>query len=1038
MTYHKRSLCAGQVDARLVAAVTLCAIGFALGITGFGDSKTTIVTSNGERVANRSETREPMPDPIASVNRILAAYGVGAQRMFSARAAGGAGPGAQSGQSTSSLLLGGGVNATISPPLRDLPAVNPFSGWVERPAEPHAPSLNVQKPPPNTIDPVLQATAPTAGMPAVGVSFEGMSISQACGNCLPPDPVGAVGPNHYVQMVNSDIAVFDKTGKTLVPAKPINGLWAATPNSECFIHNDGDPIVLYDQMADRWLVSQFVASPAANENYAQCIAISQTPDPTGTWYLYEFDESATTFHDYPKLGVWPDAYYMTTNQFPGGSLLATAAPAGAWAFERQAMLQGQTAHYIFFDETDLVTPNTTTPTYSPFGQLPTTLDGINLPPAGMPNLFAEVDSDTNQPVPGTTTAGMRLWKFHVNWTDPTQSTFGTGSTAPAPTAGFPGLYTGNAGQPDFIVPVADYIPNQCQIENSADDCAPQNDTSGQPPEYLDVLGDRLMFRLAYRNFGDHESLVVNHTVDAAVGDSSPAPNSGASRTGVRWYELRNLSTTPEMFQQGTFAPLDTGATGPLWRWMGSVAMDGNGNLAAGYSASGPAYFPSLHYAGRLANDPLGQLTQGEAVMFLGQGIENNTGLFPFRNRWGDYSTLVVDPTDDQTFWYTNEYMVSTPTDILPVDWHTRIGSFKFGTVPATPTPTPTPPITPTPTPTATPTPTPTPPITPTPTPTPTPPITPTPTPTPTPPITPTPTPTPTPPITPTPTPTPTPPITPTPTPTATPTPTPTSAQLLNISTRLDVQTGDNVMIGGFIITGNGSKNVLLRALGPSLNVNGTPVAGRMDDPTLELRDKDGNLILFNDNWKDTQQADIEATGLQPPDDRESAIAKRLNVGSYTAIMRGKNNTTGIGLVEVYDLDKIPGVQLANISTRGLVETGDNVMIGGFIAGPSNRSNPSVVVRALGPSLAAAGVPNTLQDPVLELHDQNGALIASNDDWATDSNSAEVIAAGLAPSDPRESALFRDVAPAAFTAIVRGKGNNTGNALVEIYNLEAPH
>jgi hypothetical protein len=267
-----------------------------------------------------------------------------------------------------------------------------------------------------------------------------------------------------------------------------------------------------------------------------------------------------------------------------------------------------------------------------------------------------------------------------------------------------------------------------------------------------------------------------------------------------------------------------------------------------------------------------------------------------------------------------------------------------------------------------------------------------------------------------------------------PTP-PTPAQLLNISTRLDVQHGDNAMIAGFIIVGNGSDNVLTRAIGPSLSVNGQPVNGRLMDPTLELHDSTGAALAFNDNWKDTQQSAIQATGLAPTDDRESAILMQLNPGAYTAVMRGKDDTTGIGLVEGYDLNKAPGVQLANISTRGFVETGDNVMIGGFIAGPPDRGSTTIVARAIGPSLASAGVPTPLQDPTLELHDANGAVIASNDNWETDANASQVAGVGLAPSDPRESALYRLIAPGPFTAIVRGNNDTTGNALVEIYNLE---
>lgn len=252
------------------------------------------------------------------------------------------------------------------------------------------------------------------------------------------------------------------------------------------------------------------------------------------------------------------------------------------------------------------------------------------------------------------------------------------------------------------------------------------------------------------------------------------------------------------------------------------------------------------------------------------------------------------------------------------------------------------------------------------------------------------------------------------------------------------------MIGGFIITGTGRKNVLVRAVGPSLkNPDRTALAGRLQDPTLELRDQNGGLIVFNDNWKEAQRSEIEATdGLEPSDDRESAILRQLDPGRYTAVLRGKNNTTGIALVEVYDLDRTsnPASHLANISTRGVVETGDNVMIGGFIAGTNDRGagngdSMPMVVRALGPSLRTSQVPETLNDPTLELRDANGALLAENDDWADDPQAPQLLATGLAPNDPREPALYRELPPKAFTAIVRGKAGTTGNALLEIYKLE---
>lgn len=324
----------------------------------------------------------------------------------------------------------------------------------------------------------------------------------------------------------------------------------------------------------------------------------------------------------------------------------------------------------------------------------------------------------------------------------------------------------------------------------------------------------------------------------------------------------------------------------------------------------------------------------------------------------------------------------------------------------------------------------------TPTPTPSPTATATSTPTATPTGTPITSPTPTATVSPTITPSPTVTATPTPTPASTPTPTasPSPAQLMNISTRARVQTNDRVLIGGFIVNGNDPKKVILRAIGPSLQVNGTPVPGRLDDPTLELHDESGALIDFNDNWKDSpQRAEIESSTLAPSDDRESAIARTLTPGKYTAIVRGKGNSAGIGLVEAYDRDSAANSQLANISTRGVVETGDNVMIGGFIVG--NHDGPTnVVVRAIGPSLIGRGVPGSLDDPTLELHDGNGAIFAINDDWREDPGASEIRREQLAPSDERESATLQTLAPGRYTAIVRGKSDTIGVALVEAYNL----
>ena len=261
------------------------------------------------------------------------------------------------------------------------------------------------------------------------------------------------------------------------------------------------------------------------------------------------------------------------------------------------------------------------------------------------------------------------------------------------------------------------------------------------------------------------------------------------------------------------------------------------------------------------------------------------------------------------------------------------------------------------------------------------------------------------------------------------------AQLLNISTRAQVQTGEKVLIGGFIVTGSGAKKVLIRALGPSLTGNG--IAGALADPTLELHDSTDALTTSNDNWKDSPDATaIKATGIPPTNPLESAIIANLNPNqNYTAIVRGKGSTTGIAVVEVYDLDSSTSPQLANLSTRGFVETGDNVMIGGFIRGGNNNLT-RIALRGIGPSLSGSSVPNPLQDPTLELHDSNGAVLSSNDNWQDDPvSAAQLMASGLAPQNKFESGIFITLRPGQFTAILRGKNNTTGIGLVEVYNLQ---
>ncbi|MEO5719158.1 MAG: matrixin family metalloprotease [Chthoniobacterales bacterium] len=273
------------------------------------------------------------------------------------------------------------------------------------------------------------------------------------------------------------------------------------------------------------------------------------------------------------------------------------------------------------------------------------------------------------------------------------------------------------------------------------------------------------------------------------------------------------------------------------------------------------------------------------------------------------------------------------------------------------------------------------------------------------------------------------------TPAASPTPTPsplpiTPSRLVNISTRMQVGTGDDVLIGGFIIQGTQLKKVILRAIGPSLSAGG--VTGALQDPKMELYDSTGALLDSNDNWQESlDSGEIVDSGLAPSDSREAAIVTRLVPGNYTAVISGVNGTSGIGLVESYTLDT-SATHAANISTRGRVGQGEDVLIGGFIVG--GRTTKQIIVRALGPSLGGSGLA-VLADPTVELHGSDGQLIASNDDWASSSQQSDIVATGLQPSDPREAALMATIPAGNYTAIVQGAGGSAGIGLVEIYDLD---
>jgi len=512
------------------------------------------------------------------------------------------------------------VKSDTSPPLRSM---KPIAGYKtakrpneERDAIPRSPDI------PKELwknDPVVQSFLGDQEIPAPIASFDGSPTNPA--NVAPPDPNGDVGPNHVVTMYNLQFQIFDKTGTALAPPMNTNLLFSGF-GGPCQNENPGDPIVLYDQLADRWLLSQFTA---AGPQFFVCVAISTTADPLGTYTRYAVP-TGTNFPDYPKLGMWPDAYYISTREF---SAAGPFAGVGAYALNRAQALAGNPAAQVI----SFLAPPTPDESTGD-GLLPADLDGITPPPPGSPNYFVGTQ-DTNGPYTSPSDA-INLWKFTANFAAPASSSFVLTNTIPV-------------GAFNSILAICGGAQGR--------ECIPQSGTATK----IDHLGyrQRPLFRLAYRNFGTHESLVTNQSVSGGTG-----PNGEVS--GIRWWEIRSPNSSPTIFQEGTFSP---GVTDGIHRWMGSIAMDGSGNMGMGYSASSATMFPSVFYTGRLVNDPLGTMPQGEGSIINGTGSQTGA------SRWGDYTSMSVDPTDDCTFWHVNQYNPTTSS----VGWRLRVGSFKFPT-----------------------------------------------------------------------------------------------------------------------------------------------------------------------------------------------------------------------------------------------------------------------------------------------------------------------------------------------------------------------
>jgi hypothetical protein len=471
--------------------------------------------------------------------------------------------------------------APLSVPVRDLPTVSSGPA-APAPARPRRPAA------------IESLSAPLQ-------NFDGEV--NTC-SCAPPDPTGDVGPSNYVQAVNLTFQVFNKTGTSLAGPSALLSLFSGA-GAPCQATIFGRPLVQYDQLADRWVIA-FESGPGS-DSQDECVAVSQTNDPAGAYYRYDFHFS-NQFIDLVKIGVWPDGYYFGFDVFD--PMVGTYLGPQVAVTDRAKMLLGQAATFQSFGPFAPNPASGSTPLKAP---VPADLEGSNLPAPGTPEFYFGLDPIGNS---------IGVGEFHVDWVTPASSTF----------TALPSLST----SPFTFL---------CPLTNA---CVPQAGTANK----VDEGGNRLMYRAPYRVIGSHDAVVLDHTVQ----------DPGLGVAEIRWEEIRGLALgSPSIFQQGDYNPSDGN-----WRWMGSIAMDRAGNMALGFSESSSQINPRIRYTGRLVGDPPGQMTQAEQVLIDGTGSE--TGL----QRWGDYTTMTVDPVDGCTFWYTNEYYATTGSI-----WRTRVGAFKF-------------------------------------------------------------------------------------------------------------------------------------------------------------------------------------------------------------------------------------------------------------------------------------------------------------------------------------------------------------------------